>query len=160
MVGVKRRVTGHEVVESGRGDERGDEPDEVVVHVARVAQGRRRRRHDRRDELVDLSEGGVFDVQAFAGDAIQRRVVEDDHAIRVLRQTLQRQDRVVRLHHHVGNFVLCKRALYRLYCMYSAVSLRWAFSVRALSPKPGTTTLLPREPKRNIMIVGRRIGQK
>lgn len=36
---VVRGVAGHEEVEPGRGDERGDEANEVVVHVAGVAQG-------------------------------------------------------------------------------------------------------------------------
>lgn len=33
-------------MEAGRGDERGDQPDEVVVHVAWVAQGGSAGRHD------------------------------------------------------------------------------------------------------------------
>lgn len=39
LVRGEGRVTRHEEVEPWRGDERGDEADEVVVHVAGVAQG-------------------------------------------------------------------------------------------------------------------------
>lgn len=41
----KGRVPGHEEMAARRGDQRGDEADEVVVHVAWVPQGRRGRRH-------------------------------------------------------------------------------------------------------------------
>lgn len=46
LVRGERGVAGHEEVEPRCGDERGDEADEVVVHVAGVAQGGGAGRHD------------------------------------------------------------------------------------------------------------------
>ena len=110
----ERRVAGHEEVEARRGDEGRDEADEVVVHVARVAQRGRRRRHDGRHQRVDLRERRRLDVQPVGGDAVQRRVVQHDDAVGAQRQPLQRQQRVVRLHHHVARLVQVREHAVRL----------------------------------------------
>lgn len=52
LVSGERCVASHEEVEAGCGDERCDQADEVVVHVARVAQGGCTGRHDGGDLCV------------------------------------------------------------------------------------------------------------
>ena len=54
------------------------QPDEVVVHVARVPQRRRRRRHHGGHERVRLLHGRVLNVEAVDGNVVQRGVVKDD----------------------------------------------------------------------------------
>ena len=63
LVRGERGVAGHEEVESGRGDQRRDQPDQVVVHVAGVPQRRGGHGHNGRHKLINLSEGGVADVE-------------------------------------------------------------------------------------------------
>ena len=88
-----------------RWNERGDKPDEVVVHVARVAQGRCTRRHDSGNHLVDVLQRRVLYVQPLGGDVVERRVVEHDDRVCVQRQPLHRQDGVVWLDDDVGRLV-------------------------------------------------------
>lgn len=61
-----------------RGYESRDEAYEIVVHVAGIAERGGARRHDCRDERVDLSECGRVDTQAFGCDAIQCRIVQNN----------------------------------------------------------------------------------
>lgn len=52
LVGGERCVASHEEVQAWRGDERGNQPDQVVVHVARVPQRGGAGRHDGGDLQV------------------------------------------------------------------------------------------------------------
>lgn len=94
------RVRRHEEVTARRRDERGDDADQVVVHVSRVPQGCRRCRHDRRNlckqnvsvisragklerritthKLVGLFEARVLRAQPVRGNLGERSIVEDD----------------------------------------------------------------------------------
>ena len=45
-------------------------------------------------------------MELLGGDPIERGVVEDDDGVGVEREALQRQQRVVRLHHHVAAVLL------------------------------------------------------
>lgn len=58
------RVSRHEKVAPRCRNQRGHQPDQVVVHVARVPQGGGRGGHDRADNGVQLPHGGVGDAQA------------------------------------------------------------------------------------------------
>ncbi len=60
---VDRRVSSHEEVAARRGDERGHQPDEVVVHVARVAKRGGGGRHHGRDQRIQLVHRGVLQTQ-------------------------------------------------------------------------------------------------
>lgn len=55
-----------------------DQTDEVVVHVAWVSEWSCARRHDCRDQRVDLGECGRVDFQALRCDSVQRRIVQDN----------------------------------------------------------------------------------
>jgi len=90
---------GHEKVASRGGDQARHEADEVIVHVARVAQSGGRGGHHRAHEAVRVFEGGRIDVQAIHRDAVQSGVVQHHHAIRVQSEALERKHGVVRLHH-------------------------------------------------------------
>ena len=52
LVRGERGVAGHEEVEPGCGDQRRDQPDQVVVHVARVSERCGGRRHDGADSSL------------------------------------------------------------------------------------------------------------
>ena len=52
------------------------------------------------------------------GDAVQSSVVEHDDAVRVEREALQREHRVVRLHHHVVRMVPVREHGVCLYISY------------------------------------------
>jgi hypothetical protein len=71
-----------------------------------VAQRRGRRGHDRGHQAVDLRKRGVLHVQALDGDAVQRGVVQHDDGVGVLREALEREQRVVGLHDHVAGLAL------------------------------------------------------
>jgi hypothetical protein len=101
VVAREGRVRRHEEVAARDGYQARDDADEVVVHVARVAQRRRARGQHRRDELVRLLEGRLLDVHAVAGDAAQRAVVEHDDRVGVFGQPPHREHAVVRLHDDV-----------------------------------------------------------
>ena len=49
-----------------------------------------------------LLHGRVVDVQTLGSDAIESSVVEHYDRVRVERQALQREERVVRLNHHIA----------------------------------------------------------
>ncbi len=57
-------VSRHEEVTPGCGNQRCHQPDEVIVHVARVPQGGGRGGHNCADDGVKLPHGGVGDAQA------------------------------------------------------------------------------------------------
>lgn len=76
--------------------------DEIVMHVARIAQCRGGSGHDGADETVGLLERGFLDVECICCNPAQGAIVEDDHRIRVLRKSAERKKRVVRLHYHVS----------------------------------------------------------
>ena len=79
------------------GDKRGNDADEVVVHVPRVAQGGGAGGHDSRDKLVSLLERGVHYVQAIGCNFGQGAVVEHDDRVGVLGQTAHTEQAVVGL---------------------------------------------------------------
>ncbi len=62
LVAGERGVGSHEEVAAWCGDQRGENADEVVVHVARVSEGGSARGHDGRHELVGLVERRLLDV--------------------------------------------------------------------------------------------------
>mmetsp|Transcript_56311 Transcript_56311/g.93791 ORF Transcript_56311/g.93791 Transcript_56311/m.93791 type:complete len:414 (-) Transcript_56311:118-1359(-) len=98
----ERRERGHEEVGAGRRHQRRDQANEVVVHVSGVAQGGGRRRHHIANDSVCLAErNGVVELEALVGNAMQRGVVNHHCRVGVENETLQRQNRVVRMHHHV-----------------------------------------------------------
>ena len=84
------------------GNERRHEAYQVVVHVAREAEGVGGRGHDGRDERVDLCDRRAVRVQPLRRDAIERRVVQHDHCVGIQREPLEGEQRVVRLHDDVA----------------------------------------------------------
>lgn len=60
----ERRVSRHEEVAPRSGNQRRHKPDQVVVHVARIPQGRGRRGHDGAHDGVQLSHRRVGDSEA------------------------------------------------------------------------------------------------
>lgn len=60
------------------GNQRGDNADEVVVHVARIAQSGGAGGHDCRDQLVGLFERGIHDMQPVGGNPGEGSIVKDD----------------------------------------------------------------------------------
>jgi hypothetical protein len=95
LVAGKRGVGGHEEVAFRGGDEGGEDGHQVVVHVARVAQGGGAGGHDGGDELVGLLEGGLLQVQAVGGNVGEGAVVEDDDRVGVLGEAAHGEDAVV-----------------------------------------------------------------
>ena len=70
------RVSRHEEVAPRGGDEGRHQPDQVVVHVARVPQGGGRGGHHRADDGVELPHSGVWDAQTIDLRGAERRRVE------------------------------------------------------------------------------------
>lgn len=58
------RVTRHQEMAPRSRNQRRDEAHQIVVHVARVPQSRRRRRHDSRDDRVCLCKGRLSQLQS------------------------------------------------------------------------------------------------
>ena len=53
-------------------------------------------------ELIRLVKRRHLQVQAVCVDACQRTIVEHDDGVGVVRESLERQQRVVRLHHYIA----------------------------------------------------------
>ena len=68
-------------METGGGDERGHQSNQVVVHVTRVTQRGRAGRHYGGDQLVDLGEGRLGYLEALGGYPVQGCVVQDNLGI-------------------------------------------------------------------------------
>lgn len=62
------RVGSHQEMAARGRDQRRYNSNEIVVHVARVSEGRGTRRHDSRDKLVGLFERRVHNVQSVGGN--------------------------------------------------------------------------------------------
>ena len=95
-------VSRHEKVASGCGDEGGEESDEIVVHVSGIAKGGGGSGHDGGHQTVELIDRRIFDFEAIHRNSIQGRVVQDHHRVGIQGESLERQDRIVRLHHHIA----------------------------------------------------------
>jgi len=94
----------------------------------------RRRRHDGRHKLVDLRERRRVQPQPVSRDPVQRSVVEDDDAIGALGQSLERQERVVRLHHYVADADVGNEVAARLLVREDAVSLDQLLRIPRIKP--------------------------
>lgn len=68
LVASERRVRRHQEVASRSRDQRGEDADQVVVHVAGVSEGGCAGGHDGRYELVRLLEGWLLYVQSIGGN--------------------------------------------------------------------------------------------
>ena len=101
-------VAGHEEVAAGGGDEGGQQPGHVVVHVAGVAEGRGRGRHHRRHQRVDLAEVGVCYLQPLRSYFVERGIVKHNDRVGVVDQPFEGENRVVGLHHHVRSLLLVR----------------------------------------------------
>ena len=101
-INSKRSVPSHQEVAPGRGYERGHQSHQVVVHVPRVPQGSGGGRHHGADQGVGLAEAGIRYFQPVHRNVVECRVVEDHHAVRVEGKSLESQQGVVGLHHHVA----------------------------------------------------------
>mmetsp|Transcript_36544 Transcript_36544/g.97361 ORF Transcript_36544/g.97361 Transcript_36544/m.97361 type:complete len:229 (-) Transcript_36544:500-1186(-) len=100
----KRCVTRHQEMAAWRRDQRSQHSNQIVVHVPWVTKCGGAGRHNGRHQRIDLGERWVVQFQSITGDAVQSCVVQHDDTIRVQRESLQRQNRVVRLHNHVTRF--------------------------------------------------------
>lgn len=94
-------VARHEEVTPRRGDERGQQSNEVVVHVSRIPQRGGRCRHDGGHQTIQLIDRRIVNPQPIDGDAIQSRIVQNHHSIGIQGQAFHRQHRVVRLNYHI-----------------------------------------------------------
>lgn len=70
--------------------------------------------HDVGHDLVDVREGGERHEHVGCSEVVQCQVIQHDYTVRVTRQAQQRQQRVVRLYHHVSALAVlvhspCKR---------------------------------------------------
>ena len=106
LVRGQRRVACHQEVEPRSGNQRRDQPDQVIVHVARVPQGCGGHGHDSGHQLVDLGKGGSRDKEPVRGNPVEGGVIQDHNTVRGLGEPLQGQDGVVRLYHHVRHHVV------------------------------------------------------
>ena len=70
LVRGQRGVAHHQEVETRGRDQRRDQTDQVVVHVAWVAQGGGGHGHDGGHQLIDLGEGGGGAVQSVCGNPV------------------------------------------------------------------------------------------
>ncbi len=97
----KRRVGTGQKVQTRRGNQRGDQTHQIVVHIARITEWGGARGHDCRDKLIDLSECGRVNAQTFCGNSIQRCIVQHNDTVSILNQTFKRKYRVIRLNDNV-----------------------------------------------------------
>lgn len=101
--GIKdeRRVTSHQEMTTRSGDQRSDQTHQIVVHVSRVPQCRRRCTHDRRHDRVGLSERWLRELQSVGGHPRQGVVVNDYCGVGIQGQSLCCQHAVVWLDHDI-----------------------------------------------------------
>ena len=102
LVAREWRIRGHQEVTPRCGNQRGQYADEVVVHVARVPQCCRARRHDGRDKLVGLLERRLLHVESVGRDVRQSAVVENHYRVGILRQPPHRQHTIVGMHDDIS----------------------------------------------------------
>ena len=86
IVSCEGSVWGHEEVASRRWNERSNNANEVIVHVARVAKGGCAGGHDSGDELIRLLERRLLDVKSVGSYPWQSAVIEHDHRVCILGQ--------------------------------------------------------------------------
>ena len=63
-------------------------------------------RHDGRHQAVCLAEAGVGNVQPLGCYPVEGGVVKDHNRVRIQREPLEREQRVVGLHHHIARLGL------------------------------------------------------
>ena len=131
-------IAGHEEVASGGGDEGGQQPGHVVVHVAGVAEGRGRGGHHGRHQGVYLAEVGVGYLQSFGSYLVQGSVVQDDYRVGVVDQPFEGQNRVIGLHHHVRSFLLVRKDRVRRYQLLR-VLVAQLFQEKTAEPTAGSS---------------------
>lgn len=102
----KRGVACHQEMAPRSGDQRGKQTDHVVVHIARVPEGGRRCRHHSRNQGINLAEIGIQNFQPFRSQFVQSSIVKHNNRVRIIDQSLESEDRVVRLHHHIRGLLL------------------------------------------------------
>lgn len=78
-------------------------------------QSRRAGCHDCRDKRVGLRKRWVLDVQSIHCNTVQRGVVQNNRAVAVLHEPLQRQHRIVWLYHNVAALSLIWEDTVRLH---------------------------------------------
>lgn len=106
---LQRRVSRHEKVTAGRGNETGQQTNEIVVHVSGIAQGGGGSRHDGGNQIIEVIDGGIVQAEPFRGDAIERGIVEHNDSVRRFGETFHCQNRIVRLHHNIGLIGLSRK---------------------------------------------------
>mmetsp|Transcript_23888 Transcript_23888/g.61547 ORF Transcript_23888/g.61547 Transcript_23888/m.61547 type:complete len:315 (-) Transcript_23888:480-1424(-) len=99
----ERREADHEEVQTREGYKVHAHLAQVGVELAREAEAARRRRHDGRDKVVEVAEGGGRQLKCAEADVVQRLVVEQKALVRVLHELVHRERRVVRLDDGVGH---------------------------------------------------------
>ena len=93
----ERREADHEEVETRERDHVDGELAEVAVELAREAEAAGGGRHDRRDEVVEVTEGRGGELEGAEADVVERLVVKEERLVRVLDELVDREDAVVRL---------------------------------------------------------------
>lgn len=101
--GHNGRIGRQREVYSGVGHEVGLELGEVDVESTVEPQRRRDRRDDLADQPVEIRVGRPFDVEIAPTNVINRLVIHEKRAVRVLQGSVSRQDGIVRLHHGGGD---------------------------------------------------------
>ena len=87
----------HEEVETGEGDQVDSKLAEISIELTREAEAAGDARHDGRDEMVEVSEGGGGELEGPEADVIEGLVVKDEGLVRVLNKLMDREGGVVGL---------------------------------------------------------------
>jgi len=87
----------HEEVEAGEGDQVDSKLAEIRVELTREAEAAGDARHNSRDEMVEVSEGGGGELEGPEADVIEGLIVKDEGLIRVLDELMDREGGIVGL---------------------------------------------------------------
>ena len=93
----------HEKVEPGEGHHVHRQLPQVRVQLPREPQTGGHARHSEGDQVIEVSVGGVGQLQGPEADVIQRLIVNAESLISVLHQLMHREGGIVGLNHSVGN---------------------------------------------------------
>uniref|UniRef100_A0AAG5DAG7 Secreted protein n=1 Tax=Anopheles atroparvus TaxID=41427 RepID=A0AAG5DAG7_ANOAO len=101
--GAQGRNAGHEEVQPPVGHHVGEQLAQVRIQLTREPKAASDAGHRRRDQVVQVVEGGPGQPQRVHADVVQRLIVQAERFIRRLHHRAEGKHGVVRLYHHLGH---------------------------------------------------------
>jgi hypothetical protein len=117
------------------------QPNQIIVHVTWVTERCGTSRHNSGHQGIRLSKRRIWDVKPVHRNSVQGRVVQDHDTVRIQRQALQRQQRIVGLDDHITSLHLIRKHTVRLHQLLAIPVIERFQKVRTHSCKQNTSSV-------------------